>query len=74
MRNLRHKVQINIANKNGAKEKVVSSTTMSLPKRLLKMLFGDFTELFVISPGRTVEGIEIKEIRDEPKKQTYGKK
>lgn len=64
MRNLRHKVQINIANRNGDKQKVVSGTTLRLPQRLLKMVFGDFTEVLVISPGRTVEGIEIKEVRD----------
>ena len=64
MRNLRHKVQINIASRNGDKQKVVSSTTMRLPQKLLKMVFGDFTEVLVISPGRTVEGIEIKEIRN----------
>ena len=64
MRNLRHKVQINIATRNGDKQKVVSGTTMRLPQRLLKMVFGDFTEVLVISPGRTVEGIEIKEIRN----------
>ncbi len=62
MKNLRHKVQINIANRKGEKEKVVSGMTLRLPQRLLKMLFGDFTEVLVITPGRTVEGIEIKEI------------
>lgn len=62
MKNLRHKVQINIANRKGEKEKVVSGTTLRLPQRLLKMIFGDFTEVLVITPGRTVEGIEIKEV------------
>ena len=62
MKNLRHKVQINIANRKGEKEKVVSGTTFRLPQRLLKMIFGDFTEVLVITPGRTVEGIEIKEV------------
>ena len=65
MTNLRHKVQINIANRQGEKQKVVSGTTLRLPQRLLKMLFGDFTEVLVITPGKTVEGIEIKEIGGE---------
>jgi len=62
MRKMRHKVQINVADYHGNKQAVVSGTTVKIPQRILKMLFGELTEVMVITPGRTVEGIEIKEV------------
>jgi hypothetical protein len=63
MNNLKHKVRINIADRDGHKERVVTGTMMLVPKRLMRMIFGEFTEVLVLTPGKTVEGIEIKEIR-----------
>lgn len=61
MRTLRHKILVSIADRTGEKERVVSGTSMRLPQRLLNLLFGEFTDVLVITPGRTVEGIEIRE-------------
>lgn len=60
---LKHKVHINIADKNGNKQEVLQSEHRSIPKKLLTLLFGDFCEVLVLTPGETVQGIEIKEIR-----------
>ena len=60
---LKHKVRINIADRNGNKKEVLQSRSMNLPKRLLKFLFGEFCEVLVLTPGETVKGIEIKELR-----------
>lgn len=60
---LKHKVQINIADRAGRKTTVLKSTHISLPKRLLTYILGDFCEVLVLTPGATVEGIEIKELR-----------
>ncbi|MCH3955508.1 MAG: hypothetical protein LKE44_09990 [Eubacterium sp.] len=62
MKNLKHKVQINVADCSGRKERVVTSTSMLLPKRLMKMLFGEFSEVLVLTPGKSVAGIEIRQI------------
>jgi len=62
MMKLKHKVQINVADRNGEKQQVLNSTSLKLPKRLLRFIFGDFCEVLVITPGKTVQGIEIKEI------------
>ena len=48
---LKHKVRINIAGKNGIKQKVLESTSRRIPKRLLHFLFGDFCEVLVLTPG-----------------------
>lgn len=59
---LKHKVRINIADRNGNKKKVLQSEHRSIPKRLLTFLFGEFCEVLVLTPGETVRGIEIKEM------------
>lgn len=60
---LKHKVRINIADKSGNKQEVLQSEHRSIPKRLLTFLFGEFCEILVLTPGETVQGIEIKEMR-----------
>lgn len=62
---LQHKVRINIADKSGKKQEILQSEHRSIPKRLLTFLFGDFCEVLVLTPGETVQGIEIKEMRGE---------
>ncbi len=59
----KHIVKINIANRRGEKQRILTSTRLSLPKRLLRFLFGDFCQILVLTPGETVEGIEINETR-----------
>lgn len=60
---LGHKVRINVADKRGGKQTVLQSRQVSLPKRLLTFFFGDFCEILVLTPGSSVHGIEIKEMR-----------
>ena len=60
---LKYKVRINIADKSGKKQEVLQSGHRSIPKRLLTFLFGGFCEILVLTPGKSVQGIEIKEIR-----------
>lgn len=60
---LKHKVRINIADKSGNKQEVLQSEYRSIPKRLLTLLFGEFCEILVLTPGESVQGIEIKEMR-----------
>ncbi len=62
---LKHRVRINIADKNSCKQEVLQSEHLSLTKRLLTFLFGNFCEILVLTPGKTVHGIEIKEMRGE---------
>lgn len=59
----RHIVRINIASRRGDKQRILTSTRVSLPRRLIRFLFGDFCQVLVLTPGETVEGIEINEMR-----------
>ena len=59
MMNLQHRVQINIADRSGQKKQV------RLPQRLLNLIFGDFCEVLVLTPGTSVRNIEIHEMRED---------
>lgn len=59
----RHKVRINLEDCEGHKQMILQSESISLPKKLLTLLFGEFTDVLVLTPGDTVRGIEIREMR-----------
>ena len=61
----RHRVNVSVQERDGTHRKVLTSTRMSLPQRLLKLLFGDFCQVLVLTPERNVESVEIHEIREE---------
>lgn len=61
--NLQHKVQINVARKDGSQKKaVIKSGISKIPQRLLNFLFGEFTEVLVLTPGQSVQSVEIYEV------------
>ena len=59
---MKHTVKINVAGRNGEGTEVFRARKMSIPKRLLKLIFGDFCEVMVLSPGKTVLSVEIREL------------
>lgn len=61
---MKHKVCISVADRNGTKTELLKGRRILLPMRLLKLLFGDFCEVFVLTPGETVSSVEIKELRE----------
>ena len=46
---------------------IETSEEIAVPKRLLKWLFGDFCEVLVLTPGKTVGEVEIHEVSPEVK-------
>ena len=63
MMNLQHRVKINIADRSGKKEQVLESRKLSVPRRLLNLIFGELCEVLVLTPGSTVMDVEIHEVR-----------
>lgn len=61
---LKHKVTINVAKPNGEKNSVIQSSRKTIRTRLLDFLFGKKVSLLVITPGDSVETVEIKEIKE----------
>ena len=37
---------------------------MRLPSRIARFLFGDFTQVYLLAPGQTVESVDVREIKE----------
>ena len=59
---VKHKIAINVSDSSGRKENVLKGADAKLPARLLKFLFGEFTQVYLLSPGQTVESVDIREV------------
>ena len=64
MKNLQHRIQVNIAKKNGTKEAVVGSCIRRVPAKLINLLF-EAREIVVLKPGETVRSVIINEVKGE---------
>lgn len=60
---MKHKVKIAVSN-GGKKTQVLTSGSIRLPMRLLRWLLGDFCEILVLTPGKTVQDVEIQEVTE----------
>jgi len=58
---LQHRVQINVAHKGGGNQQVLKSRGKRMPERLLRLLFGQYSEVLILNPGKTVRSVEIHE-------------
>lgn len=61
---LKHRVSINITGVGGQGKNIIAGAERRLPSRLLRFLFGEFTQVYLISPGQSVESVEIHEIEE----------
>ena len=61
---VKHKIVINASDSSGREENVLKGADVKLPARLLKFLFGEFTQVYLLSPGQTVESVDIREIKE----------
>lgn len=59
---LKHRVCINVTDANGSREQVLKGGILSLPCRIAQWLFGEPTEILVLTPGQSVKSVEIREI------------
>lgn len=65
---MKHKVTINVADEDGRKATVLKGAEKKLPTRILRFLFGDFTQVYLLSPGHTVQSVDISEVGEGGKK------
>lgn len=61
---LKHKVTINVAKPDGDKSPVIQSSKKTIRSRMLDLLLGKKVSLLVITPGDSVETVEIKELKE----------
>ncbi len=58
---LQHRVQINVAHTGGGNQSVLKSRGKRVSERLLRLLFGQYSEVLILKPGKTVRSVEIHE-------------
>ena len=61
---MKHKVKIKVAKNEMESEMVLSSKTKRISARVAKFLLGDYSEVLVLSPGKTVKAVEIHELEE----------
>lgn len=65
MQRMHHKVTVSLTDCDGNKKRLLANTSIWLPQRWIRCLFGDFTKVFILSLGKTVKEVEIREIMEE---------
>lgn len=61
---LKHKIVINVSDPSGKKATVLKGADIRLPSKNIKFLFGDFTQVYLLAPGQTVESVDVKKIKE----------
>lgn len=61
---LKHKITINVSDPSGNKVTVLRGADIRLPSKIIRFLFGDFTQVYLLTPGQTVESVDVKEIKE----------
>lgn len=51
---MRHKIIINVINEKGQKTNVIKGAVGKIPNRLIKFLFEDYRQIYLLDPGMTV--------------------
>ena len=66
---VKHKITIHVADAKGRQSTVLRGAVRNLPQRLVRFLFGDFTQVYLLAPGQTVESVDVREIRERGKEE-----
>jgi len=61
---IKHKVTINVTDEKGDTDKVLRGGELTLPQKIIKFLFGDFRQVYLLDPGKSVKSVDIKEIKE----------
>lgn len=59
---LKHRIRINVMDEK-SRTKVLEGADRRLPARLLRLLFGEFLTVYLLSPGQSVESVEVHEVK-----------
>lgn len=59
---LKHKIRINVTD-GKSKTRVLDGADRRLPARFLRLLFGEFSTVYLLSPGQSVESVEVHEVK-----------
>ncbi len=61
---MKHKVSIRVGRNDTDGSEVVKSGSRTIRSKLLSFLFGEKVGVLVLTPGKTVETVEIRELAE----------
>ena len=61
---MKHRITINVTGPDGRRKRLLNGADMTLPQRFIRFLFGDFQQVYLLSPGQTIESVNIKEVEE----------
>lgn len=61
---IKHRVTIKVTDRLGRTATVLKGADARLPARLARWLFGGYTLVYLLSPGQTVESVDVTEIEE----------
>ena len=59
---MKHQIVVNVTESNGRKNTVLTGSKLSLPHKIMNLLFGGGQKVLVLVPGDSVESVSIKEV------------
>ena len=62
---MKHKVTIRVTDERGCRRAVVQGAQARIPTRPVRFLFGGFTNVYLLTPGQSVESVNIEEVKEE---------
>ena len=60
---IKHKITIHVSDPKGKSKTILKGANMKLPARIVRLLFGDYQQIYLLSPGQTVESVGISSLR-----------
>lgn len=60
----KHKITINVTDSSGKSETVLKGADMKLPSRIIRFLFGEFRQIYLLDVGQTVESVDVSEVKE----------
>lgn len=61
---LKHKITINVTDSKGKHTTVLRGAHRRIPERLVRFLFGEYTQVYLLAPGQTVESVDVREVKE----------
>ena len=62
--NLKHRICVSVSRPNNETAEIIKSGSRTIRSKLLNFLFGEKVGVLILTPGRTVETVEIREIQE----------
>ncbi len=60
---LKHKIVINVSDEK-REVNVLKGASLRLPQRIIRFLFGEYSQVYLLSPGQSVQSVDVKEIKE----------